>query len=160
MLTHGYPLNENRPPMTRPRPAWWYRLPVSVTSGATLAAHMRGTAAQCVGASTDWPQHALLIAAALLEACPPDDAVCLQSVVADLDARAAAAPEDAVSGERRYWDALAHAVERIAESLAPRTGQMCTICGADDAVPTGHRDPDLGDVALCALHRHQELDWT
>lgn len=78
---------------------------------------MRESAAHAVGASTDWPQRALLITAELLDACPHGDATCLRSVVADLDARAAAAPEDALSGERRYWDALAHAVEQMAESL-------------------------------------------
>ena len=80
--------------MTRLRPAWWYRLPVAVNSGATLAAHMRETAAQCGGASSDWPLQALLTTVDLLEACNPADAACLQSVIADLDARAAAAPDD------------------------------------------------------------------
>jgi hypothetical protein len=53
-----------------------------------------------------------------LDACGPVDVACLQSVVANLDARAAEAPDKATSAERRIWESLAHAVECIAESLA------------------------------------------
>ena len=41
----------------------------------------------------------------------------MRSVVATLDARAAAALDTATSTERRIWESLAHAVERIAEAL-------------------------------------------
>lgn len=155
-LSHG---TEDARVTTRPRPAWWYRLPVTVNSVTTLAAHMRETAAQCGGASTDWPQRALLTTAGLLDTCTHGDAACLQSVVANLDARIAAAPDDSLSGERKYWDALAHAVERIAESLTD-AGPACSICGAAGAIPQGYRDPDLGDVALCSEHRDREMDWS
>lgn len=134
--------------MTRSRPAWWYRLPVAVDSAATLAAHVRETAAQCGGSSTDWPQQALLTTAELLEACPPADATCLQSVVAALDARAAGAPEDSLSGERRYWDALARAVDRIAGSLAVDSDGRNTLSDEFDTLFARMQQPSVREGTM------------
>lgn len=103
----------------RPLPGWWIRLPPEVGDAATLAAHLRQEAAAIGGdASREWPQVQLLAAAGLLERCAPLDAGCLRGVVAELDARAAAAPADGGWGERLYWESVAHAVERVAHAVA------------------------------------------
>lgn len=98
-------------------PAWWFRLPVAVGDAVTLAAHVRAQADACAGEPGDFPRRALLTTAAQLEECAPRDEPCLRSVVANLDAQASDAEAAAEMDAYRYWDALAHAVERVADAL-------------------------------------------
>lgn len=101
----------------RPKPRLWLRLPHSVSDARSLAAYLREYADTCGGTPADWPQVMLREAAGLLDGCAPDDADCLRRVVAALDARAAAAPDDAAWSERRYLESGAHAVDRVADSV-------------------------------------------
>lgn len=103
--------------MRRPRPAWWFRLPLDVVDAPTLATHMRQCASRAPDAVGDPACLALLAAADLLDGCASSDVACLRAVVAELDALAADASTMRVPVDRRYWESLAHAVERVAESL-------------------------------------------
>jgi hypothetical protein len=52
-----------------------------------------------------------------------------------------------------------HRIEWQAVAEVRGAGSYCTVCGAPGAVPQGYSDPVFGPVALCAEHRHCELDW-
>ena len=101
----------------RAKPGLWLPLPTEVTDARSLAAHLRAfAAAGGEGRADESPGRELLAAAALLDACAPGDAACLRAVVAALDARAAACAGDGAADERRYWESIAHAVERVADA--------------------------------------------
>lgn len=102
----------------RPKPHLWLRLPHTVGDARSLGDYLREYADACTGAPTDSPQRMLRDAARLLEGCAPQDTECMRAVVAALDARAAAAADDPPSDERRYWESVAHAVDRVADAVA------------------------------------------
>ncbi|ODT02992.1 MAG: hypothetical protein ABS52_11165 [Gemmatimonadetes bacterium SCN 70-22] len=101
----------------RPKPRLWLRLPHTVYDARSLAAYLREYADTCSGRPEDWPQLMLREAAGLLDGCQPADADCMRRVVAALDALATTAPDDPAWGERRYWDSVAHAVDRVADAV-------------------------------------------
>jgi hypothetical protein len=49
---------------------------------------------------------------------------------------------------------------RITFEDADAPVMRCTVCGSENAWPTGIHDPELGDVYLCSRHRDRSLDYT
>lgn len=93
----------------RPRPQLWLALPRGVTDSATLATHLRG-----FGTDKEHPSYTpLQTAADLLAACTPSDVSCLQAVLAAIDR---AAEKEASGPARRYWESVAHAVDRLVDA--------------------------------------------
>ena len=102
----------------RPKPGLWLRLPGDVDDAAKLAAYLREYAHACGDRPHEWPQQMLLAAASLLDGCAGWDESCVRGVVEALDARGRACQGDSATHERRYWESVAHAVDRVADSLA------------------------------------------
>lgn len=95
----------------RKKPRLWLRLPVHVVDARTLADHLRAWITDASHPAYDIIQ----TVADQVAACAPGDRACLRAVVAAADrAQATANPEAA-----RYWESVAHAVERVADTLDP-----------------------------------------
>jgi len=111
----------------RPRPGIWLRLPHTVVDAATLADHLRAYAATCAGEESDPPRPQILTAAAMLDGVGPEDVAALRRVVEVLDWHACVAPDTPVLSERRTWESVAHAVDRIADHVES-TGGWRPVC--------------------------------
>lgn len=101
----------------RSRPSLRLPLPHHVVDAATLAAHLMGYAETCAGTERDIPQRQLLTAATALDGYSPGDAAAMRRVVETLDWYAIVAPPGPVLPERRIWESIAHAVDRIADHV-------------------------------------------
>lgn len=107
----------------RPKPGLWLRLPQHIVDASTLAVYLRSYAALCTGTLRDVPQRQLLTAAAALDGCVPGDAEALRRVVEVLDQRVLWSADDPVLSDRRVWESIAHAVDRVADHVEWATDQ-------------------------------------